>query len=274
MLVLKTTIPDTNPNLPVLNLSAREVEILLMNPSAWIDSNSGVVSNGGSVSLVRDKTGLSTWGLALPATNSQPKVVASGSRNALRFSGSISNPGALKKTNDEPSFPVDGIFTLFLLTRCPVNGTEGFSSTGGNVCGNNSTVPGVARIRLGADNYTGNNLFYNHGGKSASVPENYPINTTTPSDFRDNAWHMTIITANEAGHTCEWDGEQRQETAILPSAFSSAESRSLTVGSADNPFAHSYQGDLAQLILIPGSLTISQKNTVVQYLNDVKTDLS
>jgi hypothetical protein len=274
MLVLKTTIPDTNPNLPVLNLTAREVEILQMNPSAWMDGNSGVESIGGAVSLVRDKTGLYTWGLALQATNSPPKVVISGLRNALRFAGSISNPGALKKVGDAPSFPADGIFTLFLLTRCPVNGTEGFASTGGNVCGNNAVEPNLVRFRFGADNYTGNTLFYNHGSKPASNPANYPINTSTPADFRDNAWHLTVITAAAAGHTCEWDGQALQTTSILPTSFSSAESRSLTVGSADSPFAHSFFGDIAQLILIPGALTISQKNTVIQYLNDVKTDLS
>ena len=272
MLVLKTLIEDTNSNLPVLNLTAREVDILQMNPSAWIDGNSGVVSNGGSVSLVRDKTGLSDWGLPSGATQ-LPVIVQSGNRNALRFSGAISKAG-LKKTNNESSFPSDGISTLFLLLRCPVNGTEGFASTGGNICGNNAPEPDCVRFRLGADNYTGNNLFYNHGSKAASNPNNYPINTSTPANFRDNAWHMTIITANEAGHTCEWDGEQRQATAILPAVFSSAESRSLTVGSADNPFAHSFQGDIAQLIMIPGKLTASQKNTVAQYLSDVQAELS
>lgn len=271
MLVLKTMIPDTNANLPVLNLTAREVEILQMSPSAWIDGNSGVVSNSGVVTLVRDKTGLYNWAVPIGATT-HPSAVTSGSRNALRFAGALSKPG-LKKENDEVSFPADGIFTLFLLLRCPVNGTEGFASTGGNICGNNAPEPDCVRFRLGADNYTGNNLFYNHGSKAASNPNNYPINTSTPANFRDNAWHMTIITANEAGHICEWDGEQRQATAIPPSAFSSDASRRLTVGSADNPFANSYQGDIAQLILIPGELTIAQKNTVVHYLNDVKADL-
>lgn len=274
MLVLKTTIASTNPNLPVIDINPEEVAILAMNPTAWISADSGVTASGEAVSLVRDKTGLYEWGLVTPTTTHPPRVITSGTRKTLRFDVAASNPGIMKKTGNELTFPADGIFTLFMVHRIPAANTEGFTATGGNICGNNAAEPNVARFRFGGDSYTGNNIFYNHGSKSiSSSPESFPINTSV-ADVRDYVWHISVVTALSDSHSWEYDGVVLQTTAYGAKPYTTDESRRLTVGGADSPFALQFRGDLSTLILIPGVITAEQKNTVYQYLAGIKNDLT
>lgn len=275
MLVLKTNITSKNQNLPVLGITPAEVNILKMNPTAWLSGNSGVVLNGTAVISVADRTGKYTWSLVSPTTAHPPRQLTSGSRKVLRFGIGVSGDGigALKKAGDEPTYPEDGVFTLFALIRIPLPNTSGYTATGGNLCGNNSAEPDLARFRFGSDSYMGNEIYYNHGSKSSADTSNYPLRAPTAADFRDNAWHILVITARANAHTLEWDGAVLQQKAIAVKSFATDESRRMTIGSADSPFNHSFMGHVAELILIPGALSDDNKADVVQFMNDVKSAL-
>ncbi|MER3787373.1 hypothetical protein J9B06_21565 [Klebsiella pneumoniae] len=274
MIVLQSSYPSTNEKLPVLPINGQEVDILKLNPVAWVSANSGVETNGTAISRVQDKTGKYQWELASKSTSHPPRLITSGKRKALRFGTGVSNPGALKKVGNEFTFPADGIFTLFALIRVPLPKTEGYTGTGGNFCGNNAPEPDLVRFRMGADDYTRNNIFYNHGNRTSAVEENFPINTVAVSDFRDNLWHISVMTAAADHHAWEFDGVLLQQKAIGAKPFATDESRRMIIGSADNPFNHSFMGDIAEIFVIPGVMTAQDKNKVYQYLNGLRADLS
>lgn len=269
MLVLKSPRPGIGQNLPNIQVTEQEVAILNMNPTAWLEAKSGVVSSGGEVSLVRDKTGRANWA---PVATLAPRMIAAGKGFALRFGRAASNSGALIAQGGYESLPADGIYSQFILYRIPLPNTEGYGGTGGNICGNYTTVPDWLRVRFGNDSFQSDIVWINHGDTAASVPSNYPINTTIPG-FRDNQWHIAAIEATSTYHRWEHDGALLQQSTIPAKPFSTAASRQLIVGGAGNPLSHGFQGDIAAKIIIPGVLSVDAKNTLYARFNALKTEL-
>nr|WP_308414041.1 hypothetical protein [Serratia nevei]MDQ7766918.1 hypothetical protein [Serratia nevei] len=269
MVVFKADRPANNPNLPKLGITEQEIAILQMNPSAWIEAKSGVVSSGGEVSLVRDKTGRANW---VPAATLKPRIITAGSGAALRFGRAAQNSGALIAQSGYESLPADGIYSQFILYRIPLPNTEGYGGTGGNICGNYTTAPDWLRVRFGNDSFQTDAVWINHGDTAASEPSNYPINTTI-TGFRDNLWHIAAIEATSSHHRWEHDGVLLQQKEIPAKPFATAPSRQLIVGGAGNPLNHGFQGDIAAKIIIPGVLSVDAKNTLYARLNALKAEL-
>lgn len=269
MVVFKADRPANNPNLPKLEITQQEIDILQMNPTAWLEAKSGVVSSGGEVSLVRDKTGRANWS---PVAALGPRVVAAGKGYALRFGRAASNSGALIAQGGYESLPADGIYSQFILYRIPLPNTEGYSGTGGNICGNYTTVPDWLRVRFGNDSFLTDAVWINHGGTAVSDPSNYPINTVI-TGFRDNQWHIAAIEATSSYHRWEHDGALLQQKEIPAKPFATAASRQLIVGGAGNPLSNGFQGDIAAKIIIPGVLSVDAKNTLYTRFNALKAEL-
>ncbi|AWC81157.1 MULTISPECIES: hypothetical protein [Serratia] len=269
MVVFKADRPANNPNLPKLEISEQEIAILKMNPSAWIEAKSGVVSSVGEVSLVRDKTGRANW---TPVGAMKPRVIAAGKGFALRFGRAASNSGALIAQGSYESLPADGIYSQFILYRIPLPSTEGYGGTGGNICGNYTAVPDWLRVRFGNDNFQTDAVWLNHGGTAVSDPSNYPINTTI-AGFRDNQWHIAAIESTSTFHRWEHDGALLQQSAAPAKPFATAASRQLIIGGAGNPLSHGFQGDIAAKIMIPGVLSVDAKTTLYARFNALKAEL-
>lgn len=269
MLVLKSPRPGIGQNLPNIQVTEQEVAILNMNPTAWLEAKSGVVSSAGEVSLVRDKTGRANWA---PVATLAPRMIAAGKGFALRFGRAASNSGALIAQGGYESLPADGVYSQFILYRIPLPNTEGYGGTGGNICGNYTTVPDWLRVRFGNDSFQSDIVWINHGDTAASVPSNYPINTTIPG-FRDNQWHIAAIEATSTYHRWEHDGALLQQSTIPAKPFSTAASRQLIVGGAGNPLSHGFQGDIAAKIIIPGVLSVDAKTTLYARFNALKAEL-
>ncbi|HEJ6942955.1 TPA: hypothetical protein SMF29_003756 [Serratia marcescens] len=269
MVVFKADRPANNPNLPKLGITEQEIAILQMNPSAWIEAKSGVVSSGGEVSLVRDKTGRANW---VPTATLKPRIITAGGGAALRFGRAAQNSGALIAQSGYESLPADGIYSQFILYRIPLPNTEGYGGTGGNICGNYTTAPDWLRVRFGNDSFQTDAVWINHGDTAASEPSNYPINTTI-TGFRDNLWHIAAIEATSSHHRWEHDGVLLQQKEIPAKPFSTAASRQLIVGGAGNPLSHGFQGDIAAKIIIPGVLSVEAKNTLYARFNALKAEL-
>lgn len=269
MVVFKADRPANNPNLPKLEITQQEIDILQMNPSAWIEAKSGVVSSGGEVSLVRDKTGRANW---TPVAALKPRVIAAGKGYALRFGRAASNSGALLAQGSYESLPADGIYAQFILYRIPLANTEGYTGTGGNICGNYTTVPDWLRVRFGNDSFLTDAVWLNHGGTAVSDPSNYPINTTI-TGFRDNQWHIAVIEATSTHHRWEHDGALLQQKDIPAKPFATEASRQLTIGGAGNPLSNGFQGDIAAKIIVPGVLSVDAKTTLYARFNALKAEL-
>ncbi|HEJ8131078.1 hypothetical protein ACUNJB_06660 [Serratia sp. IR-2025] len=269
MVVFKADRPANNPNLPKLGITEQEIAILKMNPSAWLEAKSGVVSSGGEVSLVRDKTGRANW---TPVAALKPRVIAAGKGYALRFGRAASNSGALLAQGSYESLPADGIYAQFILYRIPLANTEGYTGTGGNICGNYTTAPDWLRVRFGNDSFQTDAVWINHGGTAASDPSNYPINTTI-AGFRDNQWHIAAIEATSSYHRWEHDGALLQQKEIPAKPFATAASRQLIVGGAGNPLSNGFQGDIAAKIIVPGVLSVDAKTTLYARFNALKAEL-
>lgn len=269
MVVFKADRPANNPNLPKLGITEQEIAILQMNPSAWIEAKSGVVSSGGEVSLVRDKTGHANW---VPTATLKPRIITAGGGAALRFGRAAQNSGALIAQSGYESLPADGIYSQFILYRIPLPNTEGYGGTGGNICGNYTTAPDWLRVRFGNDSFQTDAVWINHGDTAASEPSNYPINTTI-TGFRDNLWHIAAIEATSSYHRWEHDGVLLQQKEIPAKPFATAASRQLIVGGAGNPLNHGFQGDIAAKIIIPGVLSVDAKTTLYARFNALKAEL-
>ncbi|HEJ7134795.1 TPA: hypothetical protein SMF84_001467 [Serratia marcescens] len=269
MVVFKADRPANNPNLPKLGITEQEIAILQMNPTAWLEAKSGVVSSGGEVSLVRDKTGRANW---VPTATLKPRIITAGGGAALRFGRAAKNSGALIAQSGYESLPADGIYSQFILYRIPLPNTEGYGGTGGNICGNYTTAPDWLRVRFGNDSFLTDAVWINHGDTAASEPSNYPINTTI-TGFRDNLWHIAAIEATSSHHRWEHDGVLLQQKEIPAKQFATAASRQLIVGGAGNPLNHGFQGDIAAKIIIPGVLSVDAKNTLYARFNALKAEL-
>jgi hypothetical protein len=269
MVVFKASRPSNNPNLPKLAITQQEIDILQMNPSAWIEAKSGVVSSGGNVSLVRDKTGRANW---TPAATLTPRIITAGGGATLRFGRAAQNSGALIAQDAYETFPANGIYSMFVLYRIPLANSEGYGGTGGNMCGNYAAVPDWLRVRFGSDSFQTDAVWINHGGTAVSDPSNYPINTTI-TGFRDNLWHIAAIEATSTYHRWEKDGVLLQQKDISAKAFATADSRRLVIGGAGNPLNHGFQGDIAAQLVIPGPLAVDAKATIYDRLNSLKAEL-
>ncbi|HGE6660261.1 TPA: hypothetical protein ACGB4L_001530 [Serratia marcescens] len=269
MLVLKSPRPGIGQNLPNIQVTEQEVAILNMNPTAWLEAKNGVVSSGGEVSLVRDKTGRANWA---PVAALAPRVIAAGKGFALRFGRAASNSGALIAQGGYECLPADGIYSQFILYRIPLPNTEGYGGTGGNICGNYTTVPDWLRVRFGNDSFLTDAVWINHGGTAVSDPSNYPINTTI-AGFRDNQWHIAAIEATSSHHRWEHDGALLQQKEVPAKPFATAASRQLIVGGAGNPLSNGFQGDIAAKIIIPGVLSVDAKNTLYARFIALKSEL-
>ncbi|EIH8434171.1 hypothetical protein AXX71_005307, partial [Escherichia coli] len=255
MLVLKSDIPTNNPNLPKFAISEEELAILRLQPSAWLESTSGVTSNGGKVTSVRDKTGKTTWA----HTGSNPPVIKTyNGIPSLNFGRAVSNSGSLMATDGYQSIPANGLYSLFILYRIPVGNTEGYNGVGGNIAGNNETAGEWLRVRFGSDSYEGNVIFLNHGGTPVSGTDNYPINKSL-AGWRDAQWHISAIQAGTSFHRWEIDGALHQETSFPAKPFPTEAARQLIIGGACNPLSNGFQGDIAALLLIPGVLSNDNK---------------
>lgn len=269
MVVFKADRPANNPNLPKLEITQQEIDILQLNPSVWIEAKSGVVSSGGEVSLVRDKTGRANWA---PVASLAPRVIAAGKGFALRFGRAASNSGALIAQDSYESLPADGVYAQFILYRIPIANSEGYTGTGGNICGNYTTVPDWLRVRFGNDSFLTDAVWINHGGTAVSDPSNYPINTVI-TGFRDNQWHIAAIETTSSHHRWEHDGALLQQKEIPAKPFATAASRQLIVGGAGNPLSNGFQGDIAAKIIIPGVLSVDAKTTLYARFNALKAEL-
>ncbi|QGH62604.1 hypothetical protein [Serratia proteamaculans] len=270
MLVLKSDIPTNNANLPRFTITEQEMAILRLQPTAWLESTSGVVSNGGKVSAVRDKTGKTTW--VHTATN-PPVIKTYNDIPALNFGRAVSNSGALIAADGYQAIPADGIYSLFILYRIPVGKTEGYSGVGGNIAGNNEAVGEWLRVRFGSDSYEGNVIFLNHGDVSVTGTDNYPINKTL-AGWRDAQWHISTIQAGADFHRWEIDGALHQETTFPAKPFPTEASRQLVIGGACNPLSNGFQGDIAAVLLLPGELREGAKTLIYDRLNAMKAALT
>ncbi|WP_413508258.1 hypothetical protein [Serratia proteamaculans] len=270
MLVLKSDIPTNNANLPRFTITEQEMAILRLQPSAWLESTSGVASSGGKVSAVRDKTGKTTW---MHAAANPPVIKMYNGIPALNFGRAVSNSGALIAGDGYQAIPADGIYSLFILYRIPVEKTEGYSGVGGNIAGNNEAVGEWLRVRFGSDSYEGNVIFLNHGGVPVTGTDNYPINKSL-TGWRDAQWHISAIQAGAGFHRWEIDGVLHQETSFTAKPFPTDAARQLIIGGACNPLSNGFQGDIAALLLIPGVLPTMSKSIIYERFNALKTSLT
>lgn len=270
MLVLLSDISADNDNAPRWVISDEERDILRLKPSAWLESTSGVVSSGGKVSAVRDKTGKTTW--KHTATN-PPMIKLYNGIPVLNFGRAVSNSGALLAEGGYQAIPADGIYSLFTLYRIPVGNTEGYTGVGGNIAGNNEAAGEWLRVRFGSDSYQGNTIFLNHGGVAVTGTDNYPINTSL-AGWRDAKWHISTIQAGTDFHRWEIDGALLQETTFPAKPFLTEASRQLVIGGACNPLSHGFQGDIAAVLLLPGELRDGAKTLIYDRLNTMKAALT
>lgn len=262
--------PPDNFNLPRLNISEQEIDILKMSPSMWIESTSGVVASGTNVTMIRDKTGKASW---KPAGAVFPRLATSNDVPVLNFGRTVSNSGAMIAEGGYESIPADGVYALAILYRIPEPNVNGWNGTGGNVVGNYAPTGEWLRVRIGNDSYLTDAAWINHGGAAASVPSNYPINTVIPN-IRDNKWHIAFIEVTDTFHRWEHDGVLLQEKAIPGAPFASAASRQLVIGGATNPLSTGLQGEIAAVLLIPGVLPTASKSIIYERLNAFKASLT
>ncbi|ENY0908427.1 hypothetical protein ACFVGI_000871 [Serratia marcescens] len=272
MFVMKSDRLSNNQYLPILSISEQEIEILKLTPSAWIESTNGIEMSGENVTLIRDKTGKTSW---KPVGANAPRIVLSNKVPVLNFGPGrgVSNSGAIRAENGYESFPQNGEYTLFILYRAPVPNQGGYNGTGGNLCGNNTAAPDWLRVRLGSDSYLSDAAWINHGGTAVSDPTNYPINTAI-AGFRDNLWHTAVIEVSSAYHRWEHDGTLRQLSSQAAKPFLTPESRMLIIGGAGNPLSHGWQGDIAAVLLIPKVVSDTDKAMIYQRLNAMKARLT
>ncbi|RYM50746.1 hypothetical protein [Serratia proteamaculans] len=270
MLVLLSDISADNNNAPRWVISKEETDILRLKPSAWLEATSGVVSSGGKVSAVRDKTGKTAW---MHTASNPPLIKMYNGIPVLNFWRAVSNSGALLAEGGYQAIPADGIYSLFILYRIPVEKTEGYSGVGGNIAGNNEAVGEWLRVRFGSDSYEGNVIFLNHGDVSVTGTNNYPINKVLPG-WRDAQWHISTIQAGADFHRWEIDGALHQETTFPAKPFPTEASRQLVIGGACNPLSNGFQGDIAAVLLLPGELREGAKTLIYDRLNAMKTALT
>ncbi|MFS7187714.1 hypothetical protein AB6848_19815 [Serratia proteamaculans] len=270
MLVLLSDISADNNNAPRWVISKEETDILRLKPSAWLEATSGVVSSGGKVSAVRDKTGKTAW---MHTASNPPLIKMYNGIPVLNFGRAVSNSGALLAEGGYQAIPADGIYSLFILYRIPVEKTEGYSGVGGNIAGNNEAVGEWLRVRFGSDSYEGNVIFLNHGDVSVTGTNNYPINKVLPG-WRDAQWHISTIQAGADFHRWEIDGALHQETTFPAKPFPTEASRQLVIGGACNPLSNGFQGDIAAVLLLPGELREGAKTLIYDRLNAMKTALT
>ncbi|MEX3171585.1 hypothetical protein AB4M04_05760 [Serratia quinivorans] len=270
MLVLLSDISADNNNAPRWVISKEETDILRLKPSAWLEATSGVVSSGGKVSAVRDKTGKTAW---MHTASNPPLIKMYNGIPVLNFGRAVSNSGALLAEGGYQAIPADGIYSLFILYRIPVEKTEGYSGVGGNIAGNNEAVGEWLRVRFGSDSYEGNVIFLNHGDVSVTGTDNYPINKVLPG-WRDAQWHISTIQAGADFHRWEIDGALHQETTFPAKPFPTEASRQLVIGGACNPLSNGFQGDIAAVLLLPGELRDGAKTLIYDRLNAMKTALT
>lgn len=267
MLVLKSDIPANNANLPRWSLTDEEMAILRLNPTAWVESDSGVVLNNGNVTAVRDKTGKATW---YPAGSRSPTIKLFNEKPAFYFGNGVANSGALLAGNGYQSIPANGIYSLFLLYRIPVPNTEGRAGTGGNIAGNNEAPGEWLRFRFGIDTYLNDTIFLNHGGKPVSgAPENYPINSHK-AGWRDSQFHISLIQAGADFHSWEIDSVLLQETPWPARPFQTDASRQLIIGGAANPLEIGFQGEIAAFLMLPGELRDGAKALIYDRFTAMK----
>lgn len=136
----------------------------------------------------------------------------------------MSNSGALVADGGYEAVPADGIYSLFILNRIPVEKTEGYTEVRGNIAGNNEAVGEWLRVRFGSDSYEGNVILLNHGGVPVTGTDNYPINKSLVGR-RDAKWHISTIQAGADFHRWEIDGALHQETTFPAKPFPTEASR-------------------------------------------------
>lgn len=271
MLVFQSDVDLTNPKLPAFTIAQQEIDILKLQPTAWIETTSGVVSNDGvKANMVRDKTGKTRW---VPGGTQLPALGKSNGVDILKFglTGPV-NSGYLAAENSYESFPANGVYTLAVVFRVPPRNVAPYAGTGGNMVGNRAAPPDALRVRLAADSYDNDAVWLNHGAYSPVNNTTYPINTTK-SGFRDNLWHTAYIEVSELAHTWEWDGAVLQTRTTPAAPFATALARQMLIGSSGNPPAVGFIGDIAALLLIPSVLSAESKALVYNRINAIKATL-
>ncbi|MGQ6276217.1 hypothetical protein ACUNDX_06465 [Serratia sp. IR-2025] len=262
---IKSRTKIVNPSLPVLNLSPEEEFILRKKPSGWISSANGLLSDDGTnVKLILDRGGNENWA---PLLSNMPRKALSNGQPILNFgTPGPTNNGSVISQNGHEALPEDGVITVAALYRIP-SGLKG-----GNLFGNNAADPNRLRVRFGSDSYNGNALWINHGTASPISDDNYPINTTL--EFRDNTWHIALIEINAGMHRWEHDGTLLQQKSVGAIPFATTDSRRLVVGSAGNPIANGFIGDLAELLVIPSTIDSVTKTIIYSWFNARKASLT
>ncbi|MFS7191056.1 hypothetical protein AB6864_00960 [Serratia proteamaculans] len=269
MIVSKARTKIVNSSLPVLNLSPEEEFILRKQPSGWISSANGLISDDGTnVKLILDRGGNENWA---PLMSNMPRKAFSNGKLILNFGtpGGVPSPtnnGSVISQNGHEALPANGVMTVAALYRIPTG------LTGGNLFGNNAAVPDRLRAKFGTDGYGGTNVWINHGTESPISDNNYPINAAF--SFRDNAWHIALIEINAGMHRWEHDGTLLQQKSVGAIPFTTADSRRLVVGSAGNPIATGFVGDLAELLVIPSTIDSVTKTVIYSWLNARKASLT
>lgn len=270
MVVTRSSRIPRNGNLPVLQITPTELEIFRLNPTMWVDAQSGVKVDAGRVQSVSDRTGSKVW---LPKNAQYKPTLLRTSLNVPYFQfGKIGvmNGGILESTS--PVFPMDGKYILAVLANIPERNTGGWAGTGGNLIGNNGSLGNedIYRMRLGNDDYTGTNVFLNHGGPNITGTDNYPINSAYA--FR-GAWHIHIITVDASMHRWEIDGAVLSQRPFPAKAFVTLEAQQMLIGGAGAVPAHGLQGYIAASVLVPGEVSTSGKAAIYRYMEQRKAAL-
>lgn len=75
-------------------------------------------------------------------------------------------------------------------------------------------------------------------------------------------------------HRWEHDGTLLQQKSVGAIPFTTADSRRLVVGSAGNPIATGFVGDLAEFFVIPSTIGNVTKTVIYSWLNARKASLT
>ncbi|MBN5208838.1 hypothetical protein JY463_01235 [Serratia ureilytica] len=270
MRVFRSLYEPVNNYLPSYGISNTEEKILLMSPLAWVDSEVGVnVTNNINVTAISDRTNAAIW---LPLRSGyMPRLITSANGHKFLNFGlgrGPSAPGAILSNNAYEQLPPNGIFALAMVYRVPLRQQGGYDGTGGNILGNYDNSPNIFRLRFRDDGYRGNMLFLHHGATSPITQSNYPINST----FNDDGlWHSLLLEVRTDMHQIEIDGIIKQQRLVPAIPFANSASRQLIIGGAGNPLSNGFFGDIAMVLIIPGTISAEQKESLYNYIGEVKS---
>ncbi|AUO04822.1 hypothetical protein C0558_24725 [Serratia marcescens] len=72
-------------------------------------------------------------------------------------------------------------------------------------------------------------------------------------------------------HQIEIDGIIKQQRLVPAIPFANSASRQLIIGGAGNPLSNGFFGDIAMVLIIPGTISAEQKESLYNYIGEVKS---